>query len=797
MKSPIQFLFVIIFFSLQLHAQNNGTITGVVVSSKNTPLEQVTVTSKNSDFSGVSNSEGSFSISNIKPGKCTLVVSHVGFVTSFIQIVVKSGAVTVVPKIVLVEASNTLSEVIVSGSVINRTLANGKAGIKTIDLPQSVQVISRKALEQQQVTRLSDVVKNVNGIYVGSARGGAQESFWSRGYDMTANNMFKNGFRYNGGSMPEVASLEQVEALMGSSALLFGNVAPGGILNMVTKTPTFTRGGSVSFQAGSYAYYKPTVDFYGPLNSTIAYRFIGSYENAESFRDVVTRERFYVNPSVLFKAGKRTYFLLQGDYLRDYWTPDFGTGAIGREVVDLPRNTYLGARWSNGLTTQASFTGQISYKFHKNWKFSSNTSFQDYGRSSEGTERIQPAADGTLNRPLGKNKNSEIIAAQQFNLQGTFNTGSVKHQLSTGVDTDYSFTQGYTYVYDPANYDTVNIYDPSTYETDLGIPDATNTKIVKTTTNRVGVYAQNLISFTEKIKLLAGIRWSWQESEATTYNYKANEYTPENDPNPKKDPKRIDAAFSPKVGLVYQPVANTSLFASYANSFTPNTGVDIYNNPLEASIIDQFEVGVKKGFWNGLLTANVTLYQIINNNLAQMAEFKADGTNNTDSNVKTLSGQTTSKGIEVGVNVRPIEGLDIVTGYSYNDMRYTETSGLPGSFIEGDRLVRTPSNTANMSVFYTVPVGKFKGVSVGSIANYIGERIAGWNNTNGQTIPDRTIPLEGYTTIDLSLGYTWKQFSVLCRFSNITNELNYTVHENYSVNPIAPRQVMTTLKYKF
>ncbi|UOK41158.1 MULTISPECIES: TonB-dependent receptor [Flavobacterium] len=797
MKSPIQFLLAIIFFTLQLNAQNNGTIKGEVITSKNLPLEKVTITTKNGDFSGMTNAEGNFSISNVKPGKYTLIFSHVGFISANAQVSVKAGGISVVPQIVLVEASNTLSEVIVSGSVINRTLANGKAGIKTIDLPQSVQVINRKMLEQQQVTRLSDVIKNVNGVYVGSARGGAQESLWSRGYDMTANNMFKNGFRYNGGSMPEVASLEQVEALMGSSALLFGNVAPGGILNMVTKTPNFTRGGSVSFQAGSYAYYKPTVDFYGPLNSTIAYRFIGSYENAESFRDVVTRERFYVNPSVLFKAGKRTYFLLQSDYLRDNWTPDFGTGAIGREVVDLPRNTYLGARWSNGLTTQASFTGQISHKFHKNWKFSSNTSFQDYGRSSEGTERIQPAADGTLNRPLGKNKNLESIAGQQFNLQGTFNSGSVRHQLSTGVDTDYSFTQGYTYVYSPANYDTVNIYDPSTYETDHGIPEATNTKIVKTEANRVGVYAQDLVSFTEKIKLLAGIRWSWQQSEATTYNYKANEYAPEDDPNPKTDPKRIDAAFSPKVGLVYQPVKNTSIFASYANSFTPNTGVDIYNQPLEASIIDQFETGVKKDFWNGILTANLTLYQIVNNNLAQTAEFKADGTNNTDPNVKALSGQTTSKGIEVGATVRPIEGMDIVAGYSYNDMRYTKTSGLTGSYIEGDRLVRTPANTANMSFFYTIPDGKFRGLSVGTIANYIGERIAGWNNTNGQTIPDRTIPLDGYTTIDVSAGYKWRQFSILCRLSNITNELNYTVHENYSVNPIAPRQVMTTLKYQF
>jgi iron complex outermembrane receptor protein len=274
-------------------------------------------------------------------------------------------------------------------------------------------------------------------------------------------------------------------------------------------------------------------------------------------------------------------------------------------------------------------------------------------------------------------------------------------------------------------------------------------------------------------------------------------YTPGNDPNPIQDPKRLDKAFSPKIGFVFQPKENMSLFASIANSFTPNTGVDIYNNTLAPSIIDQYEIGIKKGFWNTKLTTNITYYYIVNNNLAQTAELKADGTINTNTNVKTLSGQTASKGIEIDIVAKPIIGLQLLAGYSYNDMRYTKTSGATGSFIEGDRLVRTPQNTANFSAFYTIENGKWTGFSVGALASYTGSRLGGWNNTNGQTIPDRTIPLSDYTTIDASVGYTWNQFSILCKMSNIANTLNYTVHENYSINPIAPRQFLTTIKYKF
>ncbi|MBA4320131.1 MAG: TonB-dependent siderophore receptor [Flavobacterium sp.] len=706
-----------------------------------------------------------------------------------------------------------LKEVVVTANQQPKPVTALRSGLKPMDTPQSVQVIGNEIIEQQQSIRLSDVIKNVNGVYVGSARGGAQESFYSRGYDMSTNNMFKNGFRFSSGSIPEVSSLEKVEVLKGSAALLYGNVAPGGILNMVTKSPSFKTGGEVSMQMGSYSFYKPSIDIYGPLNEIIAYRFTGSYENSESFRDVVKKERYYINPSFLFKASDKTEIILQGDYLHDDWTPDFGTGGIGKEIADVPRNTYLGAAWSYGNTKQASVSGLVKHDFNKRWKLNFNTSFQNYNRTSKGTERVQPSDEvnettyGDWNRPLGQNKNLEQIIGEQLSLQGCFKTGKVKHQLFTGVDFENSFAQAYTFAFNEkavlingkyvANlYDTINIFDfdPSTQRND--IPNATNTKIVKTDTNRFGIYAQDLISITEKFKVLAGLRWSWQEAQAETSDLLKNTVT--------KDVKRIDEAFTPKLGLVYQPTSDMSLFASYANSFTPNTGVTIYGETIAPSMIDQYEVGVKKDFWRGILSTNITLYQIVNNNLAQTAEFKADGSNNTDSNVKVLTGETTSKGIEIDITARPIDGLNIIAGYSYNDMRYTETSGLNGSFIEGDRLVRTPANTANLSFFYTLQSGALKGISLGAIGNYIGERSGGWNDqivinttTGAKTINDRDIPLEGYTTIDLSAGYSWKKLSILCKLSNISNELNYTVHENYSINPIAPRLVMTSIKYKF
>jgi iron complex outermembrane receptor protein len=546
-----------------------------------------------------------------------------------------------------------LNEVLITPNKPKKPIEAARSGIKVMDLPQSVQVIGSEVIEQQQAIRLSEVVKNLNGVYVGSARGGAQESFFSRGYDMSANNMFKNGFRYNAGSIPEVSSLEKVEFLKGGSALLYGNVAPGGIMNLVTKTPKFTSGGEVSMQMGSYSYYKPSIDFYGPLNKSIAYRFTGSYENSESFRDYVKNERIYINPSFLFHLSDKTQITLQGDYLSADWTPDFGTGIYGKTILDLPRNEFFGALWSTANTKSSSASLLFNHDFNKNWKLNFNSSYQSYRRTQTSTAQLSTIeANGNWKRGLTKADGAEQIFGDQISLQGNFKTGSIKHQIFTGVDYENSLAPNYTFGFfapgKPADLLTteataINLYtyDYSTQTTIIPYPTRT-TQLTSTETQRFGAYFQDLVSINQYIKVLAGLRWSWQQSEATTTKEvieKKNNVnvitTAYEDALPVTGAKTINKAFSPKAGLVVQPTKDLSLFASYSNSFTPNTGTTVDSKPLDPSIIDQYEVGVKKDFFRGFLTTNVTVYQITNNNLAQTAQYLSDGvTQNVNTNLK-------------------------------------------------------------------------------------------------------------------------------------------------------------------
>jgi iron complex outermembrane receptor protein len=775
-----------------------GSVTGNVTTTDNKPAAFVSVVLKGTNKYSITDENGNFILKNIKEGLYTLEISMVGLEAIERPVEVKKDQETSLAIALEEDAQQLAAVTIVARKTLNdKPVSIGKISIDPKDLPQSITTISQTTIKNQQALRLSDIVKNVNGVYLTTTRGSVQESFAARGYAFSSTNLFKDGFRINSGIMPEVSSLEKVEILKGSAAILYGQVAPGGILNMVTKQPKFQFGGEVSMLAGNYDLFKPSFDIYGPVNSSIAYRVNGTYEQANSFRDVVHYKRYYINPSLLFKLGQRTQLLVEGDYFKHNFTPDFGIGTVDNtKIPDLPRSRFLGADWQYNTTQQTTTTASLKHQFNSIWTLDASASYQLYKRDYYSTERIQAAANGDWARPLGKIDAQENFYGAQVNLTGKLRTRSIQHTLLTGVDADRSFTTNNDFSFPavaglPANsYDQINVYDPKKFVARTDIPDATNIRKREAPVNRFGAYAQDLVKLSSKFNFLAGVRWSYVQTVGIdSTNLLTGAKT--------KGVTRNDNAFSPRLGLVYKPAESTSLFASYASSFTVNTGTDLYGSSLPPSIIDQYEAGIKNDFFKGMLSVNLTLYHIVNNNLAQTAPFDKDGNQNSNTSIKVLSGQTKSDGVELDVAAQPVRGLSILAGYSYNNARYTKTDTTKGSFIEGERLVNNPTNTANASVFYAFNKGGLRGFKLGATLLYIGDRFGGNNNTVGQTQTySRVIPVEGYTVIDVSAGYTYKKISVMAKLSNITNTLNYYVHENYSINPLPPRQFVTTVSYK-
>ena len=568
------------------HRKATGTVTGRVQLADGQPAGQVSVRIKGSERGTVTDAEGRFTL-KVPVGWQAIAVGCLGCVGQEVAVEVRPGQTAEMPPFMLARGEQQLAEVTVMGtkSLNQRAVSAGKMPIAPLDNPQATLTIERPVLEQQQALRLSDVLANVAGVYVMGATGGTQEEIASRGFAYTSANTFKNGVRYNNGIMPEVSSLERLEVLKGSAAILYGNVAAGGILNLVTKKPQFERGGSAGLRVGSYGFVKPQFDVYGAVGESqkVAYRLNGTWERAASYRAGVTSNRVYVNPSLLFRLSPKTELLVEGDYLRDNRTPDFGIGAVDYQISDS-RNRFLNTADAINATNQTSATATLTTWLRNSWQLRAVGAFQRYANELKSASRptanvIRPGRNyGNWQRNLQRTETGENYYLAQLDLTGTFRTGGIEHTLLLGADADqYNIN---TLAYTTQAYDSVNVLNPAR---PLGRPKGTasgydalryNTRTLGNT-RRAGFYAQDLLSLTDHLKLLAGLRWSYQETPSDVYTYPALA-APASNPATVRENRRFDQAFSPRVGLVYQPVKTTALFASYANSFAPqaNTVTD-------------------------------------------------------------------------------------------------------------------------------------------------------------------------------------------------------------------------------
>lgn len=699
-----------------------------------------------------------------------------------------------------------IEEVVIVKKIQKGSVTAGKLPIKALDLPQAVAIIDRAVLEQQQILRISDALKNTNGVYVSgasNASGNNQEEYGSRGFTFSGGNTFKNGIRFNGSLIPETASLESIEILKGSSALLYGNVAPGGILNLETKKPKFQTGGEISFRASEFDFYKPIIDIYGSLDKsqTAAYRLVTSYEAGNSFRDVVTSERFYINPSFQFNLTKKTTLLVEADYLKDSRTPDFGLTTIDYKVVALPRSTFLNFDWATFDSKQESIVATINHKINSNWQLKGILSYQGFttnllSSSRPNSGNLTPTspnnnlvqANGDWIRGVQKADTEQDYIFAEIDLTGNFKTGTIKHSILMGADADKSNTGTLNYL--TINYlDKINIFNPSlvigknpTYSA-ATIPQLDKNTLADADIKRAGFYIQDFIELTSKLKVLTGLRYSYLESNTntTTFIMSSNVET-----------KTNDNIISSKLGIVFQPTKTNSIFASYADSFVLNTGTDKNFQALPHSTIDQYEIGVKNEFFKGRLNANVTGYSINFGNLAQ-TDFS---NGNINTNIKELAGSYSSKGIEIDISGN-FKNFRAMAGYSFNETKYTKSN----IFDKGTQLRFTPKNTANASLFYTFENLKFKGFEIGIQSSYVGKILGGRLRPNNASTPAelarKPIPVSGFLQFDASIGYTKNTFSIRAKLSNIGNVTSYYVYDDNTVTPIAPRMISTTVSYKF
>lgn len=602
-------------------------------------------------------------------------------------------------------------QIVVTGEQNDYFVPNASTATRTdtpiLDIPASIQVIPRQVLEDQQVVRLEEALRNVSGVTTGTTLSGTTETFNIRGFDNTR--VLQDGFRQFDGfgqNTVEIANLERVEVLRGPASILYGEVQPGGVINVVTKQPLSEPSYNFQAQVGSRGFISPSIDFSGPLteDGRLRYRLNALVRREESFRDINnSRSRSFIAPTLAWQIGERTDLTVQFEYIDDELLYDLGLIASGEGIVDVPFERNLFSPDNRGEREFINVGYNLEHRFSDNWRV--RNAFRYTNRDILVFGALLDDFDentGILTRIPGIQEQIVENYSLQTNVVGEFATGSIQHTLLFGLDF-YRGDSSTSARLDFANRQPLNIFDP-VYGAfaDLNFDDLPIVRDLDVQTDRLGLYLQDQIYFTDNLILLAGLRYDTVEQTSINNPTDFNPTSSENTQN--------DAAVTPRVGIVYQPTPNISLYGSYSQSFTPSSATTAAGDPLEPERGEGFEVGVKTELLDGDLLATLAYFNITRQNVATQDPNSQFGS--------VATGEQRSQGIELDIAGEILPGWNVIASYAYIDAEITEDNVIP----EGNRLFNTPRHSASLWTTYEIQAGDLAGLGFGLGFNFVGER---------------------------------------------------------------------------
>ncbi|WP_414550065.1 TonB-dependent siderophore receptor [Anabaena sp. CCY 0017] len=676
---------------------------------------------------------------------------------------------------------NQLIELVVTGQQDGYRVREGSTATKTDtplrDIPANIQVIPRQVIEDQGAVRLDEALRNVGGVNFSSSFGNRGQDFRIRGFGATN---YRNGLRedtgggasFNNRTAQETADVERIEVLKGPASVLFGQGEPGGIINLVSKKPLTTPYYNIGFTAGSFDFYRSTLDFSGPLteDGSLAYRLNIAYESAGSFRDFTDSRRYFIAPSLAWTISPNTKLTLEASYLQDRRT--FDRGLLVLNGADRPADLPLSRALFDPNFSQANYDETRAYVYLDH-NFSDDVSLRSAFRYTTSFESDREGSSSGSLRNDNRTLDIEAYFGDQFfetytfqnDLVWEFDTGAIAHKLLLGFEVRNSFarygsqapagqqalTGGLLDIFEPD-------YNAITYTGGYDFFFEGDRKEEKL----FGIYLQDQITLLDNLKLVIGGRF-----DSVTSKQRFGDFREDID----------DSAFSPRFGLVYQPSETLSLYANYSRSFVPVGGQNATNTPFEPTRGTQYEIGAKADFLDGRLSATIGAYDITKSNITT-----ADPDNR---NFSIQVGEQRARGIDIDVAGEILPGWNIIASYALIDATITQDN----RFEVGNRLNNIPQNAASLWTTYTMQSGNFRGVGFGAGAFFVGERTGDLDNS---------FTLPGYTRFDAAVYYNRDNFRAALNFKNLFGTEYFAGSQNRrAVVPGAPFEVLGTVSWQF
>ncbi|MHC8947521.1 TonB-dependent siderophore receptor [Sphingobacterium hungaricum] len=797
-KNKIALLFFISFTYFASYSQT-GIIKGKVRTVDQIGASSITIRINN--LGTTTDDQGNYEFKKLKPGTYLIKVSSLGIQGQQKQIELAQNEVVEVD-FEIAETANQLQEIIVSarGNLTKERVDVAKLPLTNLENPQVYTGVSAEIMKEQIVTNYDDALRNVPGIartWESTGRGGDGGAYFAlRGFE--AQPSLINGLPGLVSGNLDPANVEEIQVLKGPSGTLFGAsfYGYGGIINTITKKPYYNFGGDATFTTGSFGLNRLALDINTPLSKSqkIAMRLNTALHTEDSFQDAGFKRSFFIAPTFAYEVNDRLSLSLLIEILEEkravppvFFHSDRETPLFFKNVEELNLNPELSFT-SNDLTIRnprKNLQAQALYEINSQWNSqtvvsASNIKSDGIYSYIWGTEADEPAYFYQYFNNQDYNTNTFDI---QQNFNGDFKIGSVRNRFLVGLDyftrtvtnkssgwisTRLVNPQGQIMGADPSN---PTGLDKTIIENDLAATDHSDTKIIN---SAFSAYVSDVVNITPALTAMASLRLDYFEN-------KPNDGTDGYD----------QLTFSPKFGLVYQPILNKlSLFGNYMNAFYNVAPSEVFDNDgtslgiksFKPEQANQIEFGAKANLFSDKLFATLSVYDI---NVANRVYYTPTSA--------VQGGKTRSKGFELELNANPIPELNLIAGFSHGNIEVVEgNSGTPTDFY--NEVGRSPGGQgpqtlANFWATYKFDNDALKDFGLGLGANYAGEYKVIDNSVVGEFI------LPSYSLVNASLFYNAKRFRITCNVNNLTNETYYIGY--WSINPQKPRNFVASLSYKF
>lgn len=592
-------------------------------------------------------------------------------------------------------------------------------------IPQTVSVLDRESFANDSANTVGEAMESVAGASrLGSSLDMFADNFQIRGFDAEQST---NGLGFRRTDHPtDLANVERIEVLKGPSSVLYGQMEPGGTINIVTKQPLDYYHAESSIELGSDNHQRVTLDVTGPINDKVRARLNLAYQDSESSLDFLDYQRVFFAPNVAIDLTDTTNLTIEGSYSANEWTAMHGGAPLEGSILSNPNGDYaksFNPAGDDSYTERDSKDLNIRLTEAITDRIDARFSYSYVHNTADWAEYVPFGLDEDNYRSLDRlifvgrdtyKKDHEVI----LDLTGEFDTGNVTHNFIVGLnyrDSDLSRPNQLHFAAP------IDLFNPEYTATNLTTDSMLRDRTLLQEDEVLAGFIQDRVQVTDELQLLAGLRYTDAEQSQVTINHLAG--------NSRAEDSLSVSNWSSQLGMVYALNEHASIYVNRSEAFVPQQGTTSGLTPLAPEESTQFEAGLRLQL--GEIALNFAGFNIKKENMAISDPL--------DDDFEVAQGSARSKGIELSVAGYLTPNWYLNAAYGYTD---TEILNSDDEELEGNRFANIPLHTASIQSRYYIAA--LPGLSIGGTVRYLGDRYGD---------DDNSFKLPSHVRLDLAAYY--------------------------------------------